>query len=147
MADSFLSDELLTETNHEILRHLDTCASCRAEIAVRRQFRASLQVAFERAPDLQPPPDFVGVSWLPPYHDMGLIGGLLEPVYAGGHHVISSPASFLQQPLRWLRYISDYRAALKADTVCDKCLRDNPANARYCAECGNLLREIEEASK
>lgn len=58
VADSFLSDELLMETNHEILRHLDTCASCRAEIAVRRQFRASLQVAFERAPDLQPPPDF-----------------------------------------------------------------------------------------
>jgi hypothetical protein len=43
--------------------------------------------------------------------------------------------------------IADYRAALKADTVCDKCLRDNPANAHYCAECGNLLREIEEASK
>ena len=58
MADSFLNDELLTETNHEILQHLDTCASCRAEIDARRQLRGSLQAAFNRAPDLQPLPDF-----------------------------------------------------------------------------------------
>jgi hypothetical protein len=58
MADSFLNDELLTETNHEILQHLDTCASCRAEIDARRQLRGSLQAAFNRAPDLQPRPDF-----------------------------------------------------------------------------------------
>lgn len=58
VADSFLSDELLTETNHEILQHLDTCPSCRVEMAVRRQLRGSLRAAFDRAPDLQPPPDF-----------------------------------------------------------------------------------------
>lgn len=58
MADSFLNDELLTETNHEILQHLDTCASCRAELAARRELRGSLQAAFNRAPDLQPLPDF-----------------------------------------------------------------------------------------
>jgi len=58
VADSFLSDELLTETNHEILQHLDTCPSCRAEMAIRRELRGSLQAAFDRAPDLQPPPDF-----------------------------------------------------------------------------------------
>jgi len=58
MADSFLNDELLTETNHEILQHLETCGSCRAEIDARRQLRGSLQAAFNRAPDLQPLPDF-----------------------------------------------------------------------------------------
>lgn len=58
VADSFLSDELLTETNHDILQHLDTCPSCRAEIAVRRQLRRSLRAAFDRDPGLQPPPDF-----------------------------------------------------------------------------------------
>ncbi len=42
------------------------------------------------------------------------------------------------------RRIADYRAALQADTVCSRCLRDNPADARYCAECGNALREIQE---
>lgn len=59
VADSFLSDELLTETNHEILQHLDTCPSCREEIGVRRQLRDSLRAAFGRASDLQPNPDFV----------------------------------------------------------------------------------------
>ena len=58
LADSFLSDELLTETNHEVLRHLETCPACRAEMGVRRQLRASLRDAFEHAPDLQPQPDF-----------------------------------------------------------------------------------------
>jgi hypothetical protein len=58
VADSFLSDELLTETNHEILQHLDTCPSCREEIGMRRQLRDSLRAAFDRAPDLQPRPDF-----------------------------------------------------------------------------------------
>jgi hypothetical protein len=56
--DSFLSDELLMETNHEFLRHLDACPLCRAEMAARRQLRHSLRAAFDRAPDLQPRSDF-----------------------------------------------------------------------------------------
>jgi predicted amidophosphoribosyltransferase len=39
--------------------------------------------------------------------------------------------------------INEYRGALKAETVCKRCLRANPTDARYCAECGNPLREIE----
>jgi hypothetical protein len=54
VADSFLCEELLTETNHEILRHLDTCASCRAEIDARRRLRGALRAAFNRAPELEP---------------------------------------------------------------------------------------------
>ena len=50
------------------------------------------------------------VSWLPPYHDMGLIGCLLEPVYCGAHATLMSPVSFLQRPLRWLETISRTRA-------------------------------------
>jgi hypothetical protein len=59
IADSFLCDELLTETNHEILQHLDTCASCRADIDARRALRRALHGAFDRAPDLQPRPEFM----------------------------------------------------------------------------------------
>jgi len=59
VADSFLSEELLTETNHEILRHLDICPSCRLEIDGRRRLRRSLHVAFDRAPELQPRADFM----------------------------------------------------------------------------------------
>ena len=46
------------------------------------------------------------VIWLPPYHDMGLIGGVLQPLYAGLPVALMSPTSFLQHPLRWLRAIS-----------------------------------------
>jgi acyl-CoA synthetase (AMP-forming)/AMP-acid ligase II/acyl carrier protein len=50
------------------------------------------------------------VSWLPLYHDMGLVGGVLQPLYVGGRAVLLSPVSFLQRPLRWLAAISRYRA-------------------------------------
>jgi acyl carrier protein len=52
------------------------------------------------------------VSWLPPYHDMGLIGGVLQPLYGGFPATLMSPVSFLQRPLGWLRAIS----RLGADT-------------------------------
>ncbi len=53
-------------------------------------------------------PDDVIVSWLPLYHDMGLIGGLLQPVFSGVPCVLMSPAYFLARPLRWLEAISEY---------------------------------------
>ena len=53
VGDSFLCEELLTETNHEILRHLDSCPSCRTEIEARRRLRGALRTAFHRDPELQ----------------------------------------------------------------------------------------------
>lgn len=50
------------------------------------------------------------VSWLPIFHDLGLIAGVLQPLYAGASAILLAPASFLQRPLRWLQAISDYRA-------------------------------------
>lgn len=54
----------------------------------------------------------IGVSWLPPYHDMGLIGGILQPLFAGFPVTLFSPYSFMQQPIRWLQAISTYRATV-----------------------------------
>ena len=54
IAGSFLSEELLTKTNHEILRHLNTCLMCRTEIDARRRLRGALRDALGRAPELQP---------------------------------------------------------------------------------------------
>jgi len=51
----------------------------------------------------------VVVGWLPLYHDMGLIGNVLQPLYCGGRCVLMSPTAFLQRPRRWLEAISRYR--------------------------------------
>ena len=56
--DSFLAEELLTETNHEILRHLETCPVCRADLGQRRALRDGLRRAFGNAPGLDPAPEF-----------------------------------------------------------------------------------------
>jgi acyl-CoA synthetase (AMP-forming)/AMP-acid ligase II len=51
-----------------------------------------------------------GVIWLPPYHDMGLIGGVLQPVHVGGPCVLMSPLAVIKRPARWLEAISRFRA-------------------------------------
>src|SRR3954466_14599550 len=55
-------------------------------------------------------PGSVIVGWLPLFHDMGLIGNVLQPLYAGVPCILMSPVAFLQRPLRWLQAISRYRA-------------------------------------
>lgn len=50
-----------------------------------------------------------GVFWLPSYHDMGLVGGILQPLWIGRPNVLMSPMAFLQRPYRWLQAISKYR--------------------------------------
>ncbi|HYO59970.1 AMP-binding protein, partial [Archangium sp.] len=54
----------------------------------------------------------VGVIWLPPYHDMGLIGGILEPLFVGFPVVLMSPMTFLKRPQRWLEAVSRYRGTI-----------------------------------
>ncbi|MGK7942217.1 MAG: fatty acyl-AMP ligase [Crocosphaera sp.] len=50
------------------------------------------------------------VGWLPLFHDMGLIGNILQPLYLGIPCTLMSPVDFLQKPYRWLKAISDYSA-------------------------------------
>lgn len=50
------------------------------------------------------------VGWLPLYHDMGLIGNVLQPLYLGASCILMSPVHFLQKPARWLSAITRYRA-------------------------------------
>src|SRR5215471_2155723 len=54
--------------------------------------------------------DSVIVSWLPHFHDMGLIYGIFQPIYQGIRGVLMSPAAFVQRPSRWLQVMSDWRA-------------------------------------
>lgn len=54
----------------------------------------------------------VSVSWLPMSHDMGLIEGVLQPLYSGHRAYLMSPAQFMARPLRWLEAISTYGATV-----------------------------------
>jgi fatty-acyl-CoA synthase len=58
--------------------------------------------------------DDVGVTWLPLYHDMGLIGSWLMPLYFGVPVVVLSPLAFLSRPARWLRAFHRYRGTIAA---------------------------------
>ncbi|MEO0687162.1 MAG: AMP-binding protein, partial [Cyanobacteria bacterium J06649_11] len=52
----------------------------------------------------------IGVGWLPLFHDMGLIGHALQPIYVGFLSILMPPVAFLQKPIRWLKAISKYKA-------------------------------------
>jgi acyl-CoA synthetase (AMP-forming)/AMP-acid ligase II len=52
----------------------------------------------------------VSVTWLPSFHDMGLIDGIIQPLYTGFLGVVMSPESFLKNPMVWLQAITKYRA-------------------------------------
>ncbi|MFZ6876049.1 fatty acyl-AMP ligase [Undibacterium sp. Di27W] len=58
-------------------------------------------------------PEFVMVNWLPHYHDMGLIGGLLTPLYGGIPGVSMAPSAFIKRPVRWLQLISAQESGRK----------------------------------
>ncbi|GCF09103.1 type I polyketide synthase [Dictyobacter arantiisoli] len=73
----------------------------------------------------QHPEDAHGVTWLPLYHDLGLIGGVLQPLYAGYESTIMAPTTFLQRPYRWLQAISRTRATISGgpNFAFDLCVR------------------------
>ncbi|MDE3155804.1 MAG: LLM class flavin-dependent oxidoreductase [Acidobacteriota bacterium] len=54
-------------------------------------------------------PGSVSTSWLPSFHDMGLIDGVIQPLYTGFPGILLSPVSFIQKPVRWLEAVSRYR--------------------------------------
>ncbi len=66
-----------------------------------------------------------GVFWLPSYHDMGLIGGILQPLYVGRPNILMSPMSFLTKPYRWLSAISRFRGTTSGgpNFAYDLCVR------------------------
>lgn len=86
------------------------------------------------------------VSWLPLFHDMGLVGGLLQPLYLGACAVLMSPMDFIQRPVRWLQAIARHGAttsggpnfayALCADRIRPDQLRDLDLRSWRVAFCG-----------
>lgn len=74
----------------------------------------------------------VYVSWLPSYHDMGLIGGIIQPLFGGFPGVLMSPLSFLARPIRWLQAISRFRGTTSPfpNFALDLCVRKVAPAAR-----------------
>lgn len=77
-------------------------------------------------------PVSTGVSWLPPYHDMGLVGCVIYPLYLGFRAILMAPVHFLQKPVRWLDAISRYRANISGgpNFAYDLCVRKTSAEER-----------------
>jgi acyl-CoA synthetase (AMP-forming)/AMP-acid ligase II len=92
-------------------------------VLVRHESLAANTAAIEQRLGLDP--DSHGLTWLPPFHDMGLIGGLLIPVSVGLPARIMSPESFLKSPLSWLREISKGGITVSGgpDFAYDLCVR------------------------
>jgi len=71
------------------------------------------------------PPGFTVVSWMPPYHDFGLLGALVMPLLGRGRSVLLSPLAFLRSPVVWLRALSTHRGTTTqaATFALELCLR------------------------
>ncbi|HIK08929.1 MAG TPA: fatty acyl-AMP ligase [Oscillatoriaceae cyanobacterium M33_DOE_052] len=83
---------------------------------------AAIHASFQTSPQDH------SLIWLPLFHDMGLIGGVLQPLYAGFRVTLMSPVTFLQNPLLWLKAISRYRATITGapNFAYDQCARKIP---------------------
>ncbi len=83
--------------------------------------------------------DSVLVSWLPHFHDMGLIYGILGPLYAGIPGYLLSPLSFMQRPIRWLQAMTHYRAthSVAPNFGYELCTRKVAAEERNSLDLGN----------
>ena len=77
-------------------------------------------------------PPVAGVFWLPAYHDMGLIGGILTPMFVGGTSYLLAPATFLQRPITWLETISRTGATISGapNFAYELCARKTSAEQR-----------------
>ncbi|HEX2269444.1 MAG TPA: AMP-binding protein, partial [Pyrinomonadaceae bacterium] len=78
-----------------------------------------IQIAFEQTEES------IILGWLPLYHDMGLIGNVLQSMYCGARCILMSPLHFLQRPVHWLEAISRYRATTSGgpNFAYDLCVR------------------------
>jgi len=101
-------DPGLTSDSIALLQYSSGSTGQPKGVIVRHRNLVANQHAIEWS--LQIPADAVMVSWLPMYHDMGLIGGLMEPLFHAATTYLMSPTAFLERPARWLEAISRFRA-------------------------------------
>lgn len=73
-----------------------------------------------------------GVFWLPPHHDLGLIGGILSMIYIGASTALMSPTAFIKRPMRWLELVSAHRGVITAapNFAYDRCVATSTPQER-----------------
>src|SRR5258706_12676022 len=96
IADSYLGNELIVETNHEVISHLEHCAECRRELAARRELRSQLREAFLKAPENQMSEEF-GQRLSARLHEQAF-GRSVTTLSRRGWHPSATP-----RPTSWLR--------------------------------------------
>lgn len=88
-------------------------------------------------------PQAVMVSWLPPFHDMGLVGSIAAPLALGFRSVLMSPGAFLRRPALWLETVTRYRATCSGapNFAWDLCVRRiaPEATAQFDLSCLEVL--------
>jgi acyl-CoA synthetase (AMP-forming)/AMP-acid ligase II/acyl carrier protein len=93
-------------------------------------------------------PETQSAFWLPPYHDMGLIGAIMGPLVGGGNGALTSPLDFLKRPMWWLELISNTRADVSGgpNFAFDLCVRKSTPEARAALDlsCLTLLMNAAE---
>lgn len=109
LASAWSESELTPDTLAFLQYTSGSTATPRGVMLTHRSLMDNLRLVIQTS-GFQPERHREGVSWLPPYHDMGLVGGILLGVYAGRPGTIMSPEAFMHKPLRWLQAISRTQA-------------------------------------
>ena len=86
-------------------------ATPKGVVITHRNLAANI-AAFSGPQGVNATSDDVGVSWLPLYHDMGLVGMAIGSLYTNAEAVIMTPDTFVKRPVEWLRAISKYRGTV-----------------------------------
>jgi acyl-CoA synthetase (AMP-forming)/AMP-acid ligase II len=122
LASQWLSESLLGESLAFIQYTSGSTATPKGVVLTHDNLlhnQRMIQLAFEQTEHS------IILGWLPLYHDMGLIGNVLQSLYCGARCVLMSPLSFMQRPLRWLQAISRYQATTSGgpNFAYDLCVR------------------------
>jgi acyl transferase domain-containing protein/acyl-CoA synthetase (AMP-forming)/AMP-acid ligase II/pimeloyl-ACP methyl ester carboxylesterase/acyl carrier protein/NAD(P)-dependent dehydrogenase (short-subunit alcohol dehydrogenase family) len=107
LADSWQYPDLTTD-NIAFLQYTSGSTGTPKGVMVSHGNLLANSISINRC--FQNTPEHTAVSWLPPYHDMGLIGCIIQPMYVGLSMYLMAPVTFLQRPYRWLQAISRYGA-------------------------------------
>ncbi|HEX2677349.1 MAG TPA: beta-ketoacyl synthase N-terminal-like domain-containing protein, partial [Polyangiales bacterium] len=128
-ADAWVRPALAADTPCLLQYTSGSTSTPRGVMITHRNLLAN-QALIQASGNLSPRDTFL--TWLPPYHDMGLIGGIVAPMYNGAHGVLMAPDAFIRRPVRWLRAIGTLRAtiAMAPNFALDLCLRRIPEEAR-----------------